>query len=43
MGKTLAFLLPVMERLRCSKDRDSKITPPSPRMLILAPTKELAN
>jgi superfamily II DNA/RNA helicase len=43
MGKTLAFLLPVMERIRTNKNNNSLSFVPTPKVLILSPTKELAN
>ncbi|MBM3259298.1 MAG: DEAD/DEAH box helicase [Candidatus Sericytochromatia bacterium] len=38
-GKTLAFLLPLMERLGA---RDPEVPPPGPLMLVVTPTRELA-
>ena len=43
MGKTLAFLLPVMERIRNQQGLSSGSLRPTPKVLILSPTKELAN
>jgi superfamily II DNA/RNA helicase len=43
MGKTLAFLLPVMERIRSCKPNGIGSMVPTPKVLILSPTKELAN
>ncbi len=39
-GKTAAFALPMLNRIAATADR--KLTPKSARMLILAPTRELA-
>lgn len=41
-GKTVAFLLPIISRILLEPPLDLKNTPPSPRLLIMIPTRELA-
>lgn len=42
-GKTLAFLLPIMERLRHKSNPTMGYFNRSPWVIVLAPTRELAN
>jgi len=40
-GKTLAYLLPALQRLLASEPRENPYRQPRPRLLVLAPTREL--
>ena len=41
-GKTAAFMLPALERIRAARAADGPRVPGAPRVLVLAPTRELA-
>jgi len=40
-GKTLAYLLPALQRLLANEPRENPYRQPRPRLLVLAPTREL--